>query len=759
MYAVVRGMGLSPHSLSRLTLSLQIGLCVPAFSSTEEDNEKVVSAILGRMTLEEKVGQMTQLTLGAVSSTEASSENPEAHKLDNKKLRHALVNKHVGSILNVHNIAFSAKQWHQLLTQIQNLATGETRLQIPILYGIDSVHGANYVREGTLFPHNLGLAATRNPLLVEHCHAVTALETRAAGIPWNFGPSLDVGRHPLWSRYVETFGEDVYITRIMAEAAVQGLQGTSLDSATAVAATAKHFLAYSYPSSGQDRTQTLLPEHYLREHFLPPFASAVRQGVRAIMVNSGEVNGIPLHASHEMLSVLLREEMKFEGVIVSDWEDVKKLHNLHRVAPDLKEAVRISVNAGIDMCMAPYDFHFPNNLIKLVKEGAIAEGRIDESVRRILRLKFSLGLFDDPIPAATSIEDIGSQKSQELSLQAARESLVLLKNEGVLPLKRTGKILLAGPGCHSLAALHGSWSYTWQGTDEAAYPKGLQTILQSFNTGYGRDNVLWARGAQWDGSTDFDYAMNKSRNADVVVCVLAEKPGTETPGNIPNLSMPDNQLRLVRRLATGKPLVLVILGNRPRLITEIAGHCHAIVYAGHPGPHGGKALYELLTGQFNPSGRLPFTYPRDPNSLLTYDHKHSDTVGPDKETPGFNPLYEFGHGLSYTSFAFSDLKVESSTLGKDDEIHVSVKITNTGQRQGKETVHVFTRDLFASIAPPVKRLRAFSQVELEPGGTETATFKIPVKELAYQGLDNSPVLEPGEFDVMVGSLTARILVR
>ena len=759
MSALFRGMGISPRALFRLLISLQLSFLLPSLSLAEEETEEQVSSLLRKMTLEEKAGQMTQLTLGAISSSEATSENPEAHQFDMDKLRHALINKHVGSILNVHNVAFSAKQWRKVLTQVQTLATEETRLQIPILYGIDSVHGANYVREGTLFPHNLGLAATRNPLLVERCHAVTALETRSAGIPWNFGPSLDVGRQPVWSRYVETFGEDVHITTVMAEASVRGLQGSSLSSRKAVAATAKHFLAYSLPTSGQDRTQTLLPEHYLREYFLPPFKNAIEQGVQAIMVNSGEVNGVPIHASHEMLSVLLREELKFDGVIVSDWEDVKKLHNLHRVAPDLKEAVRMSVHAGIDMCMAPYDFHFSNNLIKLVKEGAIPESRLDESVRRILRMKFSLGLFNEPVPPASNAGEIGSEEAHRLSLQAARESLILLKNEGVLPLEKKGQILLTGPGCHSLAALHGSWSYTWQGTDEEAYPEGLQTILQSFNDGYGRENVLWARGAQWDGSTDFDYAMNKARNADVVVCVLGEKPSTETPGNIPDLSMPDNQLRLVRRLATGKPLILVLLGNRPRLITEIAGHCHAIVYAGQPGPHGGKALYELLTGQFNPSGRLPFTYPRHPNSLLTYDHKYSDSVGPDKETPGFNPLYEFGHGLSYTSFAFSDLKLKSSTLTKSDEILLSVRVSNTGSRAGKETVHVFTRDLFASITPQVKRLRAFSQIELKAGESKVVTFKIPVKELAYHNLESTSVLEPGEFDVMVGDLTERILVK
>ena len=747
------------HLFLRLVpLTLSSVLLAP-LSLASEDTEKAISTILEKMSIEEKAGQMTQLTLGALSRSESSSEDPDGHELDPDKLRNAIVKKHVGSILNVHNMAFSVTHWHEILTQIQDLATKETQHRIPILYGIDSVHGANYVRGATLFPHNLGLAATRNAKLVEQCHAITARETRAAGIPWNFGPSLDVGRQPLWSRYVETFGEDVHISSVMATASVRGLQGKSLSSKTSVAATAKHFLGYSFPASGQDRTQSLLPEHYLREYFLPPFIRAVEQNVQAVMVNSSEVNGIPLHASHEMLTKLLREEMNFKGVIVTDWEDVKKLHNLHKVAPNIKEAVRLSVEAGIDICMAPNDFHFTNNLIQLVREGLITEETLDTSVRRILRLKFSLGLFENPYPDPASANEIGTKEAHALSAQAARESLVLLKNDGVLPLSRESKILLTGPGCHSLSALHGSWSYTWQGTDEAAYPETLETVLESFNARHGRDNVLWARGAQWDGSTDFDYALRKARNADVIVCVLAEKPGTETPGNISDLSMPENQLHLVRRLATGKPLILVLLENRPRLITKVAGHCHAIIHAGHPGPHGGGALYELLTGQFNPTGRLPFTYPRNPHSLLSYDHKHSDSIGPDKETPGFNPLYEFGHGLSYTTFHYDNLEVPATPLGKNDTLALSVDVTNTGKRKGTETVHVFIRDLFASVVPPVKRLRAFRQVELSPGETTRVTFKIPVTDLAYFGLESSLVLEPGEFEIMIGSLKQRIVVQ
>ena len=746
------------HLFSRLALFALPGVLLTPLSLAGEDTERAISAILEKMSVEEKVGQMTQLTLGALSSSESNSGDPDGHELDPDKLRNAIVKKHVGSILNVHNMAFSVTHWHKILTQIQDLATKETRHRIPVLYGIDSVHGANYVRGATLFPHNLGLAATRNAKLVEQCHAITARETRAAGIPWNFGPSLDVGRQPLWSRYVETFGEDVHISSVMATASVRGLQGESLSSKTSVAATAKHFLGYSFPLSGQDRTQSLLPEHYLREYFLPPFIRAVEQNVQAVMVNSSEINGIPLHASHEMLTKLLREEMNFKGVIVTDWEDVKKLHNLHKVAPNIKEAVRLSVEAGIDICMAPNDFHFTNNLIQLVREKLVPEEALDASVRRILRLKFSLGLFDSPYPEPASANKIGTKEAHALSARAARESLVLLKNDDALPLSKECKILLTGPGCHSLSALHGSWSYTWQGTDEAAYPEPLQTVLESFNARHGRDNVLWARGAQWDGSTDLDYALRKARNADVIVCVLAEKPGTETPGNISDLSMPENQLRLVRHLATGKPLILVLLGNRPRLITKVAGHCHAIIHAGHPGPHGGEALYELLTGQFNPTGRLPFTYPRNPHSLLSYDHKHSDSIGPDKETPGFNPLYEFGHGLSYTTFHYENLEVPVTPLGKNDKLRISVDVTNTGKRKGTETVHVFIRDLFASVVPPVKRLRAFRQVDLSPGETKRVTFEIPVTDLSYFGLENSLILEPGEFEVMIGGLKKRIAV-
>jgi beta-glucosidase len=746
---------LRPLSLALSAASL---LALSTRGRAQDAVDDAISLMLIEMSLEEKVGQMTQLTLGALSSGEATPENPEAHQLDDEKLRHAIVEKHIGSILNVHNMAFTGKHWQEILTRIQDLATKETKHKIPILYGIDSVHGANYILEATLFPHNLGLAATRNPELVELCHQVCARETRAAGIPWNFGPVLDVGRQPLWSRFFETYGEDVHITNVLGAASVRGLQGDQISAPHQVAATAKHFLAYSYPLSGRDRTQSLLPERYLREHFLPPFMSAVKEDVRAVMVNSSEVNGLPVHSNHSVLTKLLRGQMQFKGVVVSDWEDVKKLHELHRVAPNLKEAVRLSVEAGIDICMAPYDFQFTDHLVELVKEGLILEELIDESVARILRLKFDLGLFNNPYPDPALLADIGSEQAAAISRQAAQESLVLLKNEGVLPIARDAKILLTGPGCNSLAALHGSWSYTWQGTDEAAYPQELQTVLEAFNEGHGRDNVLYAPGVRWDRRADYERAVRSAQNAYVIVCVLAEQPSTETPGNIENLALPAKQRRLIRELAIGKPLVLVLLENRPRLITDVVGHCHAIVYAGYPGPQGGAALYDLLSGAINPSGKLPFTYPRDPNNILPYDHKLSDTAGNKDGEGGFNPLYEFAHGLSYTTFKYDKLNVPPIPLTQVDSLSLSVEVTNTGPRKGAETVHVFVRDLFASVVPPVKRLRAFKKVTIEPGTTETVTFDIPVTDLAFFGPRNYPIVEPGEFEVMVGDQKATIVV-
>lgn len=712
-----------------------------------------VEELLPKLSLEDKAGQMTQLALSALSKAPSTPIDPDAHVIDEEKLRHAIVDRRLGSILNVHGSAFSAKYWQVLITKIQRLATEQTAHGIPVIYGINSVHGANCIHEATLFPHSLGLAASRNPELVTRCAAASARETRAVGIPWSFSPVLDVARQPLWSRFVETFGEDVHLCTVLGDAAVRGLQGGDIAASDRVAACGKHFLGYGFPFSGHDRTQTLVPERYLREYFLPPFWGAIDNArLRTLMVNSGEINGIPVHANHSILTKLLRGQMGFEGVVVTDWKDVSKLHEYHRVAPTLKEAVRVAVEAGIDMCMAPGDYHFTDHLIDLVREGAIPEERLDQSVRRILNLKFELGLFDNPYPEEEAVGVIGDIEAGELSLEAARESLVLLQNDGVLPFDREARLLLTGPGCHSRAALHGAWSYTWQGDDEAAYPRGIPTILAAFSEAHGRDNVAYVPGTTYDEVIDLDRAARAAHSADIIVCVLAEKPGSEQPANINDLALPDAQQRLVRELSFGKPLVLVLLENRPRIITEAASLANAVLWAGHPGPRGGRAIHEVLVGEINPSGKLPFTYPRFPHKLITYDHKLSDTADGANGYTGFNPLYEFGHGLGYATIEYANLKIEKATLTPFESLQLTVDVRNTGDRPGAETVHVFVRDLYASISPPVKRLRAFRKIPIAPGESRTVAFEIPVGDLGFHDRSNEQVVEPGAFEVCVGDL-------
>ncbi|NNM28952.1 MAG: beta-glucosidase [Akkermansiaceae bacterium] len=723
------------------------------------DIDGSVDDLLAQLSLEDKAGQMTQLTIGALSRAAATAQDPDGHRIDEEKLRHALVEKGLGSIINMDGAAFSAKHWQTLITTIQEIATAETAHKIPVLYGIDHVHGANYIHEATLFPHATGLAATRNLELAEMAAAVCARETRAVGIPWTFAPVLDVGRQPLWSRFYSTFGEDVHLCSAFGEAMVRGLQGSGISAPDRVAACGKHFIGYSFPFSGRDRTQVLVPERYLREYFLPPFWDAIdNTGLKTIMVNSSEINGIPVHANHSILTKLLRGQIGFEGVVVSDWEDIKKLHDYHRVAPTMKEAVRLAVDAGIDLCMVPYDFSFTDLLVELVNEGAIREEVLDESVRRILRLKYELGLFEDPFPAADAVEIIGNVEAGELSLRAARESLVLLKNDGALPIGPETRILLTGPGCDLRSPLHGPWSYTWQGRDEEAYPRSIPTLLHAFQAAHGRENVRFVPGTTYDGIIDLERAANAAHAADVIVCVLAEEPGAEQAGNIDDLALPAAQARLVRAVSFGKPLVLVLLGNRPRIITESDSLANAVLWAGYPGPKGGQAVYEALRGIFNPSGKLPFTYPRAPHNLVAYDHKFSDTADRHFGFNGFNPLYEFGHGLSYTTFESGNLVVPVTELTLADTLEFSIDVANTGAREGSETVEVFVRDLYASITPPVKRLRDFRKITLAPGESRTLTFRIPVSDLSFHNQQNMPVVEPGEFELQVAGQSAKFTV-
>jgi beta-glucosidase len=690
-----------------------------------------VESLLKRMTLEEKVGQMTQLTIEAVSSVHGTASVEQ--QLDSAKLDDAILAHHVGSLLNVWDVALPPQKWQAVIGAVQRAAS-RTRLKIPILYGIDAVHGHHYMVGATVFPQNIAMAATWDTALVRQEHEITGYETRASGIFWNFAPVLDVGRQPLWSRFFETFGEDPYLVSLFGVTAIKGEQKY-------VAATGKHFLGYSDPLTGKDRTSAWIPDRQLREYFVPPFAAAIHAGLQTVMINSGDINGVPVHASHEILTDLLRGELGFQGVAVSDWADIIRLNTAHHVAPTRKDAVRMAVMAGIDMSMVPDSLSFYDDLLALVKEGSIPVSRIDESVRRILRLKYALGLFKNAGPDTAMLAHVGSKASLAVSRQAAEEAVTLLKNQGgILPLAKTARVLVTGPGATSLVDQYGSWTFTWQGTDTAMYPKNVATLLDAIRQR--APNATYVAGAA---------AVDAARNADVVIVCLAEPPAVEKPGDIDDLTMPEDQLQLARAIeATGTPVVLTIFHQRPRIVRAIVDSARAIVTGYQTGPFGGEALAGVLFGDVNPSGRLPFTWPRATGALVHYDHAFSEEAPP----AGYKPEWEFGYGLSYATFAYSDLTV---TAG--DTIRVSVTVTNTGQRAGVDVVELYSRELYASIAPPVKKLRAFQRVAVGPGERQTVTFAFPKSRLAFIGRDNKPRVEPGPFDVLVGSLSARFTVR
>jgi beta-glucosidase len=711
-------------------------------------DEARVRALLASMTLREKVGQMTQLTIAAV----ASGKDGDL-RLDPSKLRHALVDYGVGSLLNVSDTAMPVEWWHATLRQIQATAA-ETRLKVPVVYGIDTIHGANYVTGATLFPQPIGMAATWNPELMLRGSQVAAAETRAAGIPWNFSPVLDVGRQPLWPRLYETFGEDSYLATVMGIATVRGYEGDDPAAATRVGACLKHYIGYSGPTSGHDRTPALLPEATLREHYLPPFTAAVKAGALSIMVNSGEVNGVAGHVNGYLLKDVLRGELGFDGVVVSDWEDIKKLVSIHRVAATEKEATRLAVLAGIDMSMVPSELSFADLLVELVEEGAVPLSRIDEAVGRILTMKARLGLFEDPLRGLEVKTQVGSAEARQLALDAARESLVLLKNErGLLPLSASARVLVSGPTADSLPALNNGWTLTWQGDRPELYPRDRPTILGALRARLGAAQVSHVAGASYDKELDVAGAVQAARQADVVVLCLGELTYAETPGNIDDLALPDAQLRLAQALAsTGKPLVLVLVQGRPRLIRTIADAAGAILLALNPGHEGGRALADVLAGDVNPSGRLPISYPRFANALRTYDHKAFEEQDTGFGLKAYQPQFDFGAGLSYTRFEYSDLRLAASTLPAAGRLTLTVNVRNAGARAGSEVVQLYVSDHVASLTPPVKRLRRFAKLALQPGESRELRFELPVRELAFVGPDGHARLEPGTFSALVGGL-------
>jgi beta-glucosidase len=705
--------------------------------------ERRVDGLLRRMTLEEKVGQMMQVDLGTISAGSGAS-----HRVDSVRLAGAMAAYGPGSILNVVGSAYSVEHWARVIGEIQ-AAAGRTRLRIPVLYGIDAVHGANYTLGAVLFPQNVALAATWNPVLVQRAAEITAREVRASGIAWNFSPVVDVGRQPLWARFYETFGEDPYLASVMGVASVRGYEGESIGRPHHVASTLKHFVGYGAPRSGRDRTPAHISERDLREIFLPPFTAGVRAGAQAVMVSSGEVNGVPTHADRRLLTDVLRGEFGFQGLIVSDWEDIKKLVTVHRVAGDEKEATRTAILAGIDMSMVPNDFSFHPLLVELVREGKVPERRIDESVRRILRLKYRLGLFDDP--ASRTGATLTGEPGRRVALQAAHEAITLLRNqENLLPLARDARVLVTGPTATSMEALNNGWSYTWQGR-ATPYPAARPTILDAIRSKAGAERVVFVPGATLDREVDLAAVRAAAERADVIVVAVGEGAYAETPGGIDNLALPQAQLALIATaVSTGKPVVLLLVEGRPRTLGDIS-RVAAVLMAYNPGNEGGEALADILYGDVNPSGRLPFTYPRTPNDLLTYDHVYAERQDASYGFEGFRPLFPFGSGLSYTRFQYTGPELSTRELRQGEALRVKVSVRNVGAVAGQEVVQLYLTDQVATTTPAVQRLRRFAKVPLQPGEARILTFHLTPDDLSFVGADGRRMLEPGTFVVTVGT--------
>jgi beta-glucosidase len=720
------------------------------------DNKIEVEKLLGSMTLDEKIGQMVQLDLQVVTVPHSSPV-----KLDEAKLREAVVTYKIASFINSGvGHALTLDEWHYVNKTIQDLIRAETPRQIPLLHGIDSIHGATFIRDSTLFPQSIALAAARDPELTRRVAEISALETRAAGLRWTFAPVLDVGRQPLWARFPETYGEDPYLASVLGAAAIRGFQGNDVSSPARVAACMKHYLGYSFPFNGKDRSPALMPDSYLREYFLPPFREAVKAGVKTVMVNSGEINGVPVHASKYLITDVLRGELGFKGVIVSDWGDIIRLHTRHHVAATPADAVRMAIDAGLDMSMVPTDYSFPKLLKQLVEEGAVSEERINQSVRRVLQLKVDVGLFKKPYVEPEAVGNFGKPEYQQVALTAAEGALTLLKNQNaVLPLARFAKVLVTGPGAKSLSALHGCWSYTWQGRDEKWYPKSTRTIVEAIREKVGPDNVLYGQGVTFEGKdVDAGAVVADAARADAIVLCLGEDAYAETPGDINDFNLPAGQLDFAQRLyATGKPVVLVLVEGRGRIIREIEPGAKGILLAYWPGSQGAPAIANVLFGDANPSGKLPFTYARYANHLITYDHKlrgSMDEIDPPSghTNEDDNPQYDFGFGLSYTTFEFRNLKVSAPSLKAGEKLTVSVDVANTATREGREVVDLYTRQLYASLTPPLKRLRAFTKIQLAPGQSRTVSFDLTPADLAFVNGASRTVTEPGDFEVLVGKL-------
>ncbi len=732
-----------------IVLSMMAGRSVNA-QETNKAIENKVKHLLAQMTLEEKVGQMMQVDFSVIAMLNAQNAEDQ---IDPVKLEDAVLNHHVGSILNTpstpDNKAQSVQVWRNITRTIQD-AAAKTRLKIPLIYGIDAIHGATYTQNSVLFPQAINMAATFNSELSFKEGEITAREVRASGLQWNFSPVMDIGRQPLWPRLWETFGEDVHLATVMGTSYIKGHQGDDFSAADKAPTCLKHYVGYSYPLNGKDRTPAWIGERMLREYFLPTFEAGVKAGSPTVMVNSAEVDGIPGHANYHYLTTILRGELGFKGFTVSDWEDIKRLYTRDKMAASAKEAVKIAVMAGVDMSMVPFDFSFYDLLIELVKSGEVPLARINEAVSRILTVKYRTGLFEPkPLPAVEG--NFATAEAIETSRQAARESIVLAKNEhNILPLKKDANILVTGPTANLLSVMNGGWTITWQGAAEDLYPKDKLTVLAAIRK-KASGKVTYVGGDSFDAPIDIQKVVDEAKNHDLILLSLGEHPYTETSGNIESLNLDQAQVDLANAaIATGKPVVLLTFGGRPRIITSIAERVGGVVLGFLPGMEGGEAVADILYGDYNPNGKLPISYPRNTNGITPYDYRPMEAFDPNT----YNPLYPFGHGLSYSTFETSGLKVEKNKINIGKNIKVSVNVKNTGALKGKESVLLYINDVAASVTRPNKQLKAFKKVELNPGQSENLSFTLTPDDLSFIGIDLKRIVEPGDFKVMVGQETA-----
>ena len=757
----------------QVVMVIAVAFCVGSASSQsikkDANIETKIEKMLSRMTLEEKIGQMLELNLDVIGKV----TNPQGEwKLDENMLDTIIQKYKVGSFLNAPNTrAASVKQWMEWIPLIQKLSM--KYIGIPTIYGLDHNHGVTYTQGGTLFPQPINLAASFNTELARQMAEVCAYESRAADCPWVYNPVIDLGRDPRWSRIWESFGEDPIVNARMVEAEIKGYQGDDPNHLGNynVATSVKHYMAYGAPWSGKDRTPAYVSPAILREKYFEPFKAAIQAGALTIMANSASINGVPVHASYEYLTKWLKEDLNWDGMIVTDWADINNLYTREKVAKDKKDAIRIAINAGIDMSMDPYSVDFCPLLKELVLEGEVPIARIDDAVRRVLRLKYRLGLFDNPDTGSKGYEKFGSEEFAKKAMHAAEESEVLLKNEdSILPLSKGKRILLTGPNANQMRCLNGGWSYTWQGSGTEDLSVKYNTIYEALCNKYGKQNIILEQGVSyneqglyWEENTpEIDKAVNAAYKADVIIACIGENSYCETPGNLTDLWLSENQRNLVKALAkTNKPIILILNEGRPRLIADIEPLAKAVVNILLPGNYGADALANLLTGEVNFSAKMPYTYPREINSLNTYDYKVSEEVGTMAGAYNYDAKvslqWPFGYGLSYTTYEYSKLRIDKTSVTASDIMTITVDVTNTGSRAGKETVLLYSSDLVASMVPDNKRLRAFTKVDLQPRETKTVTFTLPAKELAFVGVDGHWVLEAGDFIIKIGDQSIGIV--